>query len=238
MTSLVVDGGWYKLTALQAANVFVKGSANSDADGTFGVRYAITDPSNDGSLSAVTQQFDTNYSIAVNPVTDATTSSNDFVNRVIASTEVVTVNVTVTQSNDPNAGNAKDVDGSEKLLYFIVDSVPIGVTVVGGKYIGNTPGNPNTGRWILDIADTAFSGASLTQAVQFSLDGTAAQLSGLTQAISITAYTQDTGASAMATSTTNWTLQTSSDVFRHLAAADDTGGDHRHVGEGSGCSGQ
>ena len=209
LTSLAVDDGWYKLTALQAANVFVKGTANSDADGAFGVRYAITDPSNDGSLPAVTQQFDTNYSIAVNPVTDATTSSNDFVNRVIASTEVVTVNVTVTQSNDPNAGNAKDVDGSEKLLYFIVDSVPIGVTVVGGKYIGNTPGNPNTGRWILDVADTAFTGPTLTQAVQFSLDGTATQLSGLTQAISITAYTQDTGASAMATSTTNWTLQTS-----------------------------
>ena len=90
----------------------------------FGIRYAITDPSNDSSLPAVTQQFDTNYSIAVNPVTDATTSSNDFVSRVIASTEVVTVNVTVTQSNDPNAGNAKDIDGSEKLLYFIVDSVP------------------------------------------------------------------------------------------------------------------
>ena len=70
---------------MQAANVFVKGTANSDADGTFGVRYAITDPSNDGTLPAVTQQFDTNYSIAVNPVTDATTSSNDFVSRVIAS---------------------------------------------------------------------------------------------------------------------------------------------------------
>jgi hypothetical protein len=160
-------------------------------------------------LPAVTQQFDTNYSITVNPVTDATASSNDFVSRVIASTEVVTVNVTVTQSNDPNAGNAKDIDGSEKLLYFIVDSVPIGVTVVGGKYIGNTPGNPNTGRWILDIPDNAFSGPSLTQAVQFSLDGTATQLSSLSQAISITAYTQDTGASAAATSTTSWTLQTS-----------------------------
>ena len=209
LTSLVADGGWYKLTALQAANVFVKGTANSDADDTFGVRYGITDPSNDGTLVAVTQQFDTNYSIAVNPVTDATTSSNDFVSRVIATTEVVTVNVTVTQSDDPNAGNVKDIDGSEKLLYFIVDSVPIGVTVVGGKYIGNTPGNPNTGRWILDIPDTAFSGPSLTQAVQFSLDGTATQLSSLNQAISITAYTQDTGASAAATSTTNWTLQTS-----------------------------
>ena len=210
LTSLAVDDGWYKLTALQAANVFVKGTANSDADGTFGVRYGITDPSNDGTLAAVTQQFDTNYSITVNPVTDAATSSNDFVSRVIASTEVVTVNVTVTQSNDPNAGNAKDIDGSEKLLYFIVDSVPIGVTVVGGKYIGNTPGNPNTGRWILDIPDNAFSGPSLTQAVQFSLDGTATQLSSLSQAISITAYTQDTGASAAATSTTSWTLQTSS----------------------------
>ena len=209
LTSLTNDGGWYKLTTAQAASVFVKGAANSDADGTFGIRYAIADPSNDGSLATVTQQFDTTYSIQVNPVTDATASSNDFVNRVIASTETVTANVTVTQSNDPNAGNAKDIDGSEKLLYFIVDSVPVGVTVVGGRYIGNTPGNPNTGRWILDIADTAFTGPSLTQALQFSLDGTATQLSGLNQAIGITAYTQDSGASAVATSTTNWTLQTS-----------------------------
>ncbi len=208
LTSLVADGGWYKLTESDIGNVFVKGAANSDADGTFGVRYAITDPSNDGTLPAVTQQFDTNYSITVNPVTDTTTSSNDFASRVIASTEVVTVNVTVTQNNDPNAGNAKDIDGSEKLLYFVVDGVPLGVTVVGGRYIGNTPGNPNTGRWILDIPDTAFAGPSLTQALEFSLDGTATQLSGLNQSISVTAYTQDTGASVV-TSVTNWTLQTS-----------------------------
>ena len=208
LTSLVADGGWYKLSGAEIGNVFVKGSANSDADGSFGVRYAITDPSNDGTLPAVTQQFDTNYGITIIPVTDATASSNDFASRVIASTEVVTVNVTVTQNDDPNAGNAKDIDGSEKLLHFIVDGVPLGVTVVGGNYIGNTPGNPNTGRWILDIPDAAFSGPSLTQAIQFSLDGTAAQLSSLNQVISITAHTQDTGASTAATSTTSWTLQT------------------------------
>ena len=208
ITSLVADDGWYKLSGSDIGNVFVKGAANSDADGTFGIRYAITDPSNDGTLPPVTQQFDTNYSIQVNPVTDATTSSNDFVSRVIVTTEVVTVNVTVTQNDDPNAGNTKDIDGSEKLLYFIVNNVPVGVTVVGGSYIGNTPGNPNTGRWILDVADTAFSSASLTQAVQFSLDGTATQLSGLTQTISITAYTQDSGA-IVAMSATNWTLETS-----------------------------
>ncbi len=208
LTSLVADGGWYKLLGADIGNVFVKGAANSDADGAFGIRYAITDASNDGTLPAVMQQFDANYSIQVNPVTDATTSRNDYAGGVISSTAVITVNVTVLQNDDPNAGNAKDTDGSEKILYFMVDNVPIGVTVAGGSYIGNTPGNPNTGRWILDVPDTAFTGPSLTQAVQFSLDGTATQLSGLTQAISITAHTQDSGASE-ATSTTNWTLQTS-----------------------------
>lgn len=47
--ALVADAGWYKLTAAQAANVFAKGSANSDADGSFAIKYEIRDTSNDGS---------------------------------------------------------------------------------------------------------------------------------------------------------------------------------------------
>ena len=52
-SALTADGGWYKLTLAQAANIFVQGAANSDADGSFAVRYTVTDPSDDGTLAAV-----------------------------------------------------------------------------------------------------------------------------------------------------------------------------------------
>jgi VCBS repeat-containing protein len=204
-------GGWYELTAAQAADVYVQGDANSNAGGSITVRYAVTDPSNDGTLAAVTTwSADTAYAIGVAAVTDATTSVNDYAGGVIAGTATVSVNVTVTQADDPGAGNAKDVDGSEKLLHFIIDGVPVGVSVVGGRYIGNTESNDNTGRWILDVPDTAFTAPSLQQTVQFALDGSAAQLADLDQAITITAYTQDAGG-AERTSSTTWTLRTAAD---------------------------
>jgi hypothetical protein len=205
--ALVADGGWYKLNAAQAGNVFVKGSANSDADASFAIKYEIRDPSNDGSLPATVTQFDSSHMVNVTAVTDATASSNNYAGGTIAGTTTIDINVTVTQQNDSNAGSTPDTDGSERLLYFIIDNVPVGVTVEGGRYIGNTPGNPNTGRWILDTPDVAFNSSSLNQNVRFALDGTSTQLSGLNQQISITAYTQDTGA-AERTSTTTWTLQT------------------------------
>ncbi len=206
-TALVADGGWYKLSAADAANVFVKGSANNDADASFAIKYEIRDPSNDGSLPATVTQFDATHTVTVTAVTDATVSTNNYAGGVIAGTTTIDINVTVTQQNDVNAGNTPDIDGSERLLYFIIDNVPVGVTVEGGRYIGNTQGNPNTGRWILDTPDVAFNSASLNQSVRFSLDGTSTQLSSLNQQINITAHTQDTGA-AERTSTTNWTLQT------------------------------
>jgi hypothetical protein len=205
--ALPVSGGWYKLDAAQAANVFVQGLANSDADGSFIIKYEIRDPSTDGTLPATITQFDGTHTVNVSAVTDATASTNDYAGGVVATTTTLEVNVTVTQQNDANAGGAKDVDGSERLLYFIVDNVPIGVTVEGGRYIGNTSVSANTGRWILDTPDVAFNAAALNQPIRFALDGTAAQLSGLNQPITIIAYTQDTGG-AERTSSTSWTLQT------------------------------
>ena len=206
--AVVADGGWYKLTAAQAGNVFVQGAANSDADGSFAIKYEVRDPSNDGSLSATIAQFDATHTVIVNAVTDPTVSTNDYDNsQVIGTTTTLEVRVTVTQDDDAAAGGAKDIDGSERLLYFIIDNVPVGVSVEGGRYIGNTPGNSNTGRWILDTPDTLFATASLEQPIRFALDGTSAQLSNLNQSISIIAHTQDTGGSEQ-TSTTSWTLRT------------------------------
>ena len=206
-TALSVDGGWYKLDAAQAANVFVKGLANSDADGSFVIKYEIRDPSSDGTLPANITQFDGVHTVNVSAVTDATVSTNDYAGGVIATTTTLEVKVTVTQQNDANAGGAKDVDGSESLLYFIIDNVPIGVTVEGGRYIGNTSVSANTGRWILDTTDVNFNTDALNQPIRFVLDGTATQLSGLNQPITIIAYTQDTGGAERSSSTT-WTLQT------------------------------
>ena len=206
-SAITADAGWYKLSAAQAGNVFAQGAANSDADFSFDIRYEVRDPSSDGTLPATVSQTDATYTLNVTPVTDPTTSANDFVDRIITGTETLTINVTVTQNNDANAGGTKDIDGSEKLLYFTIDNVPAGVAVVGASYIGNTDGSPNTGRWILDIPDTAFNSASLQQPIQFLLNGSSAQLSGLNLPISITAHTQDSGSNVL-TSTTNWTLQT------------------------------
>ena len=204
----VLDGGWYKLTAAQAANVFIQGAANSDADSSFAIKYEVRDPSNDGSLPPTIAQFDATHTVVVNAVTDPTVSTDNYDDsRVISTTTTLEVKVTVTQQDDAAAGGAKDIDGSERLLYFIIDNVPVGVSVEGGRYIGNTPGNTNTGRWILDTPDTPFNAAALEQTIRFALDGTSTQLSNLNQSISIIAHTQDTGGVEQ-TSTTTWTLRT------------------------------
>jgi len=206
----VLDGSWYKLSAVQAANVFIQGAANSDADASFAIKYGIRDPSNDGSLPDTNTQFDGTHTINVAAVTDPTVSTNDYDNSaIISTTTTVEVKVTVTQLNDPNAGGAKDIDGSERLLYFIIDNVPVGVSVEGGRYIGNTPGNSNTGRWVLDTPDVHFTSAALEQTLRFALDGTSTQLSSLNQSITIIAHTQDTGGNEQ-TSSTAWTLHTAS----------------------------
>ncbi|MEI7429506.1 MAG: VCBS domain-containing protein, partial [Betaproteobacteria bacterium] len=106
------DSGWYKLTPLEAANVFVKGAGNSDADGTFAIKYEIRDPSSDGTLPATTAQFDGSHVVSISAVTDATVSTNDYAGGVIAGTTTLDIKVTVTQQDDPNAGGAKDIDGS------------------------------------------------------------------------------------------------------------------------------
>jgi VCBS repeat-containing protein len=209
-TAVTASDGWYKLSAAQASNVFVQGAKNSDADFSLTIKYEIRDPSSDGSLvDTVTQSNEVQHTVNASAVTDATTSSSDHSGGIINGTTTVNINVTVTQQGDANAGGTPDTDGSEELLYFLIDNVPIGVTVVGARYIGNTDGNPNTGRWILDIADTPFTGAALQQNIQFALDGSSTQLSGLNQQISIIAHTQDTGGKLL-TSTTSWTLKTDS----------------------------
>ena len=204
-SALTADGGWYKLTLAQAANIFVQGAANSDADGSFAVRYTVTDPSDDGTLAAVTQQFDATYSVVVSAVTDATVSTNNYVAPAnpITDRTPIDVTVTVTQAND---ADGQDTDGSEKLLYFVIDNVPPGVIVTDAIYSGG-------GRWIIYLpGGEPFDAASYAQTIRFELVGSPSLISGLDDNITITAYSRDTDAGGATTdrvtSTTSWHLIT------------------------------
>ena len=191
--------------AAQAANVFIQGAANSDADGSFAIKYEVRDPSSDGSLPATIAQFDATHTVVVNAVTDPTVSTNDYdSSQVIGATTTLEVKVTVTQQDDAAAGGAKGHRRQRAPALLHHRQRTDRRHRRGRPPHRQHPGNPNTGRWILDTPDTPFTVASLEQTIRFALDGTSAQLSNLNQSISIIAHTQDTGGSEQ-TSTTSWT---------------------------------
>ncbi len=215
---VVLDAGMYKLTGAAINNLYVKGANNLSGSDSFGIQYEVTDPSSDASLAAVTTQTSATYTLTINPVTDAAaaaisgiTASNanaGVAGTIVTATGTTSLDVTVAISklNDVNAGNTPDTDTSESLIQLIIDGVPQGVNVVGATYIGNSTAGGNTGQWLLSVADT-FNSATLSRTVTFDLDGTASQLGGLDQLISINAVTQD-GAAATVAASASWTLQT------------------------------
>ncbi|MDY0284023.1 MAG: hypothetical protein RBQ82_05880 [Synergistaceae bacterium] len=213
-----LDGGYYKLTGTAINNIYAKGDANRHGEYSFNTKYEVTDPSSDSTLASVTSQTDGTYTLTVEAVTDDTATSIPGITGdssiTVVGTEVtatkstsISVNVTVTQSNDPNAGNLPDIDGSEQLIRFVIDGVPDGVTVVDGVYIGDTLGNPNTAQWMLEVNPDVPFNSPITQTLIFNLDGSASELAGLDQPITITALTQDTG-SFVQNSSETWTLIT------------------------------
>ncbi|MBP8996187.1 MAG: VCBS domain-containing protein, partial [Synergistales bacterium] len=217
-SGVVLEDGWYKLTGAAIDNVYAKGGANASGSYSFDVRYEVTDPSSDGSPLSVSSQTDDTYTLTVRAVTDATeTSLGEFEFTGNASVDGTTVTaegntsisipVTVTQQPDPDAGNEPDTDGSERLVRFVIDGVPDGVSVEGGVYIGDIPGYTNTGQWLIE-KNVAFNGTDqVTEDIVFHLEGSADLVGGLNETITITAVTQDTESFEFR-SGASWTLVT------------------------------
>ncbi|MEA4879900.1 MAG: hypothetical protein VB045_00285, partial [Synergistaceae bacterium] len=233
-SGVTIDGDFYKISGTARGNIWAKGDPNSSGEHAFDIRYEVTDPSSDGTLPTVASTTNGTYTLTVNSVTDDTTStltnltaSNG--NAVISGSTVtasgtttISMDVVVQQASDLQAGNTPDTDGSEHLLRFVIDGVPDGVTVQGGVYIGDTPGNPNTGQWLVDVSpDQAFAGSgTLTQTLVFQLDGTADFLSDLNQTITVTAVTQDGESAGEMISGASFTILTPSDFNASMPSAD------------------
>ncbi len=230
-SGVVLEDGFYKVTGSAIGNIYAQGDPNTNGAYTFDVRYGVTDPSSDGTLPSVTSQTDSTYTLTVQAVTDETEVSlanitPDNGNATVDGNTVtatgstsISIDVSVNPLPDANAGNQPDIDGSEHLVRFIIDGVPDGVTVQGGVYIGDTPGNPNTGRWLVEVDPDAAMTGTVTQTLVFNLDGTADQLANLNETLTITAVSQDTG-SFLQESSQAWTLVTSG-AFDDSGAATD-----------------
>ena len=223
---IVLDGTEYKITGAAIDNIYAQGAANAHGSFAFDVGYEITDLSSDGTLVAVSERTDTTHALNIAAVTDAATL---VINSIISdpagaatitdttavhateNTEL-TVNVTLSKDLDANAGNTSDYDGSEVISEIYVDGVPAGVTVVDAVYIGNIPGDPNTGRWLLTggATGTSLNGSAATFDIKLGLTGTAANLSDLNDSLSFNVVTQDASASELVASD-SFTLTTPSD---------------------------
>jgi len=204
---IVLDGTEYKITGAAIDNIFVQGAANLHGDFSFDVGYEITDPSSDGSLPVVSERTDTTHTLSIEAVTDAATLVIDSITSdpagaaTITGTTAVhatentelTINATLSKDPDANAGNSSDYDGSEVITEIYVDGVPAGVTVENAVYIGNIPGDPNTGRWLLSggPTGTSLSGGATSFEMKVSLTGTAANLSDLSESLSFNVVTED-----------------------------------------------
>ena len=204
---IALDGTEYKITGAAIDNIFVQGAANLHGDFSFDVGYEITDPSSDGSLPVVSERTDTTHTLSIEAVTDpatlvidsitsdpagATTITGTTAVHATENTEL-TINATLSKDPDANAGNSSDYDGSEVITEIYVDGVPAGVTVENAVYIGNIPGDPNTGRWLLSgtPTGTSLSGGATSFEMKVSLTGTAANLSDLSESLSFNVVTED-----------------------------------------------
>ena len=217
--NVTLVGGWYRLEGAAISNVYAQGTDNRHGSFNFNVQYEITDPSQDGTLAAVsTTSASTPYTLNIAAVTDAmdvqinapiTSTGNTVVNGTVvtaSATTQITVVVDVSKLPDANAHNLSDYDGSEHVTQILVDGVPEGISIVGANYIGNTPGQVGAGRWILTVPPPAESlGSAESFNVVFDLNGTSIQLSNLDVVLSIEVATRDSNAVTIRDSVT-WTL--------------------------------
>ncbi|WP_156815774.1 Ig-like domain-containing protein [Thioalkalivibrio sp. ALJ24] len=204
------DDGWLELTGDALTKTYVKGAPNVSADGlSFDVEYDIkASPWDeyDGDVDPVTDTFADDYSVTIEAVTDPVEMELTSVDNDSEATSVeveenrsVDVSVRLRKEEDENADNQRDHDGSEKLEFFVIDNVPLGVTVEGGEFIGETTGTADdpdltTGQWRLNVEETFEGGQDewpVEQTIIFKVEGNADRLAGLDEEIAITAWTRD-----------------------------------------------
>ncbi|NPT32847.1 hypothetical protein DDR56_20100, partial [Halomonas venusta] len=215
---VVEEGGYYKLTDGAWNNIYAQGDEHfSGSAGTLEVQYEITDTPNagyEGTVGDTTVIKNETHEVIIEAVTDMPTVTITGIENVGSSDAVidepakdvtadgndrVEVTVDITQP---------DTDGSESLKYLLIDNVPAGVSVVGGEFVGQVAGGTGS-QWRIEIdPDVAFNGAdTLTQTVEFTMgDGT--QVDAIeNHEITITAVTQDNGATSQEErGSDSWTL--------------------------------
>src|SRR5690606_2201820 len=103
---------------------------------TFYVRYFITDPARDASVSDATDWTDSTHTIVVTPVTDPVSLTINGTGSpenptIDVTTGDFTVDVIVAKVPDNNANDAADYDGSEQFTQIIVSGVPNGMLLKG-----------------------------------------------------------------------------------------------------------
>ncbi|WP_372373416.1 DUF5801 repeats-in-toxin domain-containing protein [Vreelandella venusta] len=215
---VVEEGGYYKLTEGAWNNIYAQGDEHfSGSAGTLEVQYEITDtpnPGYEGTVGDTTVIKNETHEVIIEAVTDMPTVTITGIDNVGSSDAVidepakdvtadgndrVEVTVDITQP---------DTDGSESLKYLLIDNVPAGVSVVGGEFVGQVAGGTGS-QWRIEIdPDVAFNGTdTLTQTVEFTMgDGT--QVDAIeNHEITITAVTQDNGATSQEErGSDSWTL--------------------------------
>ncbi len=216
---VVEEGGYYKLTGGAWNNIYAQGDEHfSGSAGTLKVQYEITDTPNagyEGTVGDTTVPMGPiTHEVIIEAVTDMPTVTITGIENVGSSDAVidepakdvtadgndrVEVTVDITQP---------DTDGSESLKYLLIDNVPAGVSVVGGEFVGQVAGGTGS-QWRIEIdPDVAFNGTdTLTQTVEFTMgDGT--QVDAIeNHEITITAVTQDNGATSQEErGSDSWTL--------------------------------
>ena len=191
LPGITLEDGWYKLSGDALNSIHAQGRENWSGSAEIDVRYLITDPAADGTVSDVQSATDGSYSITVNPITDqpvlTVTSGAD-------SSLAAPANVVV-ELNIANQGG--DYDGSEQLNRILLDNVPDGVIVENGEYLGN-------GQWML-VPETAFN-SQLTPSVTLRVQARAGGLDD--HQITVTVITEDANNGQQLSDSTSVSLST------------------------------
>ncbi|MGB7388399.1 MAG: DUF5801 repeats-in-toxin domain-containing protein [Pseudomonas neustonica] len=191
LPGITLEDGWYKLSGDALNSIHAQGRENWSGSAEIDVRYLITDPAADGTVSDVQSATDDSYSITVNPVTDQpvlTVTGGETSSLAAPGDVVVALNV---------ANQGGDYDGSEQLNRIILDNVPDGVIVEGGEYLGG-------GQWML-VPETAFGG-ELTPSVTLKVQARAGGLEN--HPIQVTVITEDSANGQQLTDSTTISLST------------------------------
>ncbi|PAU76638.1 Ig-like domain-containing protein [Halomonas salipaludis] len=227
---ITLEDGWLEITGDALDNIYLKGAPNFAGDELgFAIEYDIEVApwsGYEGEVEPVTETIEDTYDVSIDAVTDPVEITLLSIDGD-TDAESITVNengdfdvvVELNKAPDPDANDEPDHDGSERLEYIVIDGVPLGVSVAGAEFIGQTPGSANndltTGQWRLNV-DQAFAGP-LEQTLTFQVEGDATRFQdGFEGDISITAFTRDytsDGAPApdVESASVDWTLEIDSD---------------------------